>query len=408
MVKDVKLYLALPVIDEFVNLPALIQMLQLQTERLFHLVVCVNHYEHWRGIADHHKEIEDNEKSLRYLKSVKDIKVTLIDKASPGCGWPKGKGGVGWARKLCMDRIAEMAQPQDIIVSVDADTYYPVNYLGEIKKTFVGHPKAIGLAVPYYHPLTGEQSDRLILRYELYMRHYAIQMLRINNPYAFSALGSAMAFPVWAYRKAGGITPVKSGEDFYFLQKLVKLGQLILWTETVAYPSSRFSSRVVFGTGPALIKGETGDWSSYPLYHPDFFDLVHETFLGFDRLFERDIVTPMDEFLFARFGTQEIWAPLRKNFKRKPLFVRACSEKVDGLRILQFLREKQMDAHITDESVIITAYKKEWPHLFTSQLLQQMERSDMLGLNIKHLDEFRQSLFLKENAIRKEKYFNSL
>ena len=79
----------------------------------------------------------------------------------------------------------------------------------------------IGLAVPYYHKLIGDATDRLILRYEIYMRCYLINLLRIQNPYAFTALGSAMAVTVRAYRKAGGLTPVKSGEDFYFLQNLI-------------------------------------------------------------------------------------------------------------------------------------------------------------------------------------------
>ncbi len=89
--------------------------------------------------------------------------------------------------------------------------------------TFKHHPDAVALSVPYYHNLTGdEEKDRAILRYEIYMRYYAINLWRIGSPYNFTAVGSAMALPVWAYRAIGGITPHKSGEDFYFIQKLRK------------------------------------------------------------------------------------------------------------------------------------------------------------------------------------------
>lgn len=408
MANDRKLYLALPVLNEFKNLSKLIQSIRLQEYTGFHLVVCVNHYEDFRIQIEMCGVVEDNEKSLLFFNNLTEMEVTVIDRASAGCGWPKGKGGVGWARKLCMDKISEMAQPHDVVVSIDADTHYPSEYLSEINRSLSENPKAAGLAIPYFHPLAGDETDLLILRYEIYMRHYALQMLRINNPYAFSALGSAMAFPVWAYRKAGGMTPVKSGEDFYFMQKLVKLGRLMLWCDTVAYPSSRFSDRVVFGTGPALTKGNTGDWTSYPIYHPDFFDEVQLTFDAFNRLFLCDEYTPMDDFLFSKFNTPEVWSPLRKNFKREELFVRACIEKLDGLRILQFLRERQSAAQHLDEFVFVESYKHEWPQLFSPLLVKQIKERGVLGMEISHLEAYREALFIKENSLRREKYFNSL
>ena len=192
----------------------------------------------------------------------------------------------------------------------------------------------------------GVEKDTWLLRYEIYMRYFLLNMLRIKNPYAYTALGSAMAFPVWAYKKLGGLTPVMSGEDFYFLQKLRKSGNLGIWTNTIAYPSARFSDRVNFGTGPALIKGETGDWDSYPIYYYQLFDKVKETFDLFPTLFKRDVTTPMDEFLKKQFGSNEIWKPLRDNYKDEKNFVKACVAKVDGLRILQFLKLSQQSESV--------------------------------------------------------------
>ncbi len=91
---------------------------------------------------------------------------------------------------------------------------------------------------------------------------------------SFTAIGSAMALPVKSYRAIGGMTPHKSGEDFYFLQKLRKFGKVLTWNKEKVYPEARYSDRVFFGTGPAMIKGRDGDWSSYPIYPFELFDEI--------------------------------------------------------------------------------------------------------------------------------------
>ena len=67
----------------------------------------------------------------------------------------------------------------------------------------------------------------------------------------------------------------------------------------------------------------------------------------FSTLYEQDIETPMSAFLRRQLRRDDIWGPLRKNFKRRELFVHACTELVDGLRILQYLR--QMRQTIADK-----------------------------------------------------------
>jgi hypothetical protein len=233
-------------------------------------------------------------------------------------------------------------------------------------------------------------------------------MLRIRNPYAFTAVGSAMAFPVWAYRKAGGITPVNSGEDFYFMQKLVKIGKLINWCESVAFPSPRFSNRVVFGTGPALIKGSSGDWSSYPIYAPELFDRVADTYQCFTRLYPEDVPTPMDEFLFSCFKTRELWSPLRKNYRSTENFIQACINKVDGLRILQFLRQGQASIKTTDARVLVSSYPALFKSVLNDKQLEKLISDGLEIISIKELVLIRDGLFLQENSIKREMYFNSL
>ena len=393
------IHLALPVLNESENLPTLLDCLAVQECKDFELVVCVNNYDWWWDDEKLKQECTDNQQSIEILNNEKRFEITIIDRSSPGNGWKKKKGGVGHARKTTMDFIAQQFDANDLIVSIDADTFYPVNYLEEINESLKNN-NLLGLAVPYFHPLNSS-NDRLILRYEIYMRYFLLNMLRIKNPYAYTALGSAMAFPVWAYKKLGGLTPVMSGEDFYFLQKLRKSGNLGIWTNTIAYPSARFSDRVNFGTGPALIKGETGDWDSYPIYYYQLFDKVKETFDLFPTLFKRDVTTPMDEFLKKQFGSNEIWKPLRDNYKDEKNFVKACVAKVDGLRILQFLKLSQQSESV-DNSFLLRDYINKFHSKGISKELNFILKDFDLELSTtEHLSKLREFLFNKEMRLRR-------
>lgn len=401
-----RIYVALPVLNESENIKAVLNCLMLQSFSRFEAVACVNQYNNWWQDAGKVDSCIDNQKSLELLGLTKNLNIQIIDRGSKGKGWPPKKGGVGWARKTLMDHIALKADKNDLIVSIDADTYYPPDYLQSVFDFFVENKKLVGLALPYYHKLNNDETDRLILRYEIYMRYYLLNMMRINNPYAYTALGSAMAFPVWAYRKAGGLTPVAAGEDFYFLQKLVKLGTIGIWSSSVAHPSSRFSDRVIFGTGPALIKGQDGDWSSYPHYHYSLFDKVSTTYKLFGKLYNNKTQTPMDEFLKEQFKTENIWEPLRKNYNDKKNFVRACINKVDGLRILQFLRKQQADMETKDEEIIYDYLVNYHKDEIDSKLLSNLENFDYKDSTIELLSALRDFLYRKEMEIREQRFVN--
>jgi hypothetical protein len=392
-------FLSLPVLNESDNIAVLLDCLSKQSTSDFELVVCVNNYDFWWDDNDKIAQCFDNQKSIELLEAEKRFKVRIIDRSSKGKGWKLKKGGVGHARKTAMDHIASFANKDDLIVSIDADTFYPINFLTEIENT-LKDKSLIGLSLPYFHKTNGE-NDELILRYEIYMRYYQLNMFRIKNPFAYTALGSAMVFPLWAYKKVGGLTPVMSGEDFYFLQKLSKSGKLGIWAETVAYPSPRFSERVNFGTGPALIKGSSGNWDSYPIYDYRLFDLVKQTYESFESLFIADIHTPMDEFLHNQFKTDDLWSPLRKNFKDEINFVNACKLKVDGLRILQFLKSRNQENPVNNSEML-----KEFIATFLSENVETELQKMLLDFDfeladINVLKSIRNFLFEEEMKSRK-------
>ena len=310
----------------------------------------------------------ENQLTITYLKSLEDKRIEIIDKSSPGKGWPPKGHGIGFARKLLMDSISAVANENDIIISMDADTVFDNEYFSSVAENLRLNPAASAISVPYYHRLSfNAELDRAMLRYEIYMRAYAVNMWRIKSPYCFTALGSAIALPVWAYRAVGGMTPKLSGEDFYFLQKIVKTGRLLHWNGDIVYPATRLSDRVYFGTGPALIKGIDGDWSSYPVYHHQLYDSVADTCKTFAKLYKQDVTTPLDAFLMRKFGELP-WEALRKNFKTVDHFVRACHEKIDGLRILQFLKESQpSDEKVSEQALseLLKSFKSQFPELIS-------------------------------------------
>lgn len=394
------IYIALPVLNEMERLPLLMHAIMDQTVQHFRLVVCVNQPDSWWNDPEQINICKENQLTIRHLESLEDKRIEIIDKSSAGKGWPPKRSGIGFARKLLMDHISKTANENDIIISMDADTVFGSEYFASVAENLRLNPAASAIAIPYYHKLSyNNELDRAMLRYEIYMRSFAINMWRIRSPYCFTALGSAIALPVWAYRSSGGMTPKLSGEDFYFLQKIVKTGRLLHFNAEIVYPATRLSDRVFFGTGPALIKGIEGDWKSYPVYNPRLFERIAGTYKLFDPLFTKDVETPLDDFLTRRFGELP-WKALRLNFKSKPHFIRACHEKIDGLRILQFLKESQLsDEKASEEALseLLQLYKIQFP-----ALIPGLNTSIDFGLSsIEELDFIRNVLFELEMSYRK-------
>jgi heat shock protein HspQ len=314
--------------------------------------------------------------------------LVIIDKTSPGNGWKSATHGVGWARKTLFDEILKTAHDEDVIISLDADTLFNDSYFQSIGENFSKNKIGV-LSAPYYHKLTEDESaNRAILRYEISMRNYFINMHRIGSPYTFTAIGSAIALQIKALRKIRGITPLSSGEDFYLLQKLRKMMPISNYNSELVYPAARFSSRVFFGTGPAMIKGSHGDWESYPIYHHSLFDLIKETYDIIPELFTEDKETEFIHFLKEQYKTDDLWSPLRKNFKTLPQFTRAFHAKADGLRILQFLKAKNNE--LETPSPLISHLSPLIPHL--SPLIPHSSS----------LSEIREALFEKEMELRRE------
>lgn len=161
---------------------------------------------------------------------------------------------VGLARKIGMDFAYNLFEQKlntksGIIIALDADCTVAKNYLIEIEKHFLLHKQSPGASLYFEHLLSDNQH---IIDYELHLRYLVNALRWTRHPYSFHTVGSAMAVRADAYKKQGGMNTRKAGEDFYFLQKMMDLGNFTDILTTIVYPSDRISDRVPFGTGRAM------------------------------------------------------------------------------------------------------------------------------------------------------------
>jgi hypothetical protein len=172
---------------------------------------------------------------------------------------PVRYAGVGLARKIGMDeaasRVSSNSDCDGVIVSVDADCKVAADFLIKIRHLFADHHDCPGVSIYFEHPIPARERmpiDEAIIDYELHLRYYVRGQRIARFPYAFHTVGSAMACRAAVYAEQGGMNRRQGGEDFYFIQKLIALGGYRTLTTTTVYPGVRLSTRVPFGTGPAI------------------------------------------------------------------------------------------------------------------------------------------------------------
>jgi len=197
--------------------------------------------------------------------------------------------GVGLARKLAADCLLELIATGAItapwIFSTDADACLPGGYF----ETVAGLTEpVVAVSLPFAHGREGaampavKSLDAVDLAqkiYDLRLHLYRAGIERVNPAYAWTALGSALIVSASAYAQVRGFPRRAAGEDFYLLNKLAKVGQ-ILTERTHPLPvirvRTRSSNRVPFGTGPAInaILALPDPLGRFGFYHPQLFLLL--------------------------------------------------------------------------------------------------------------------------------------
>jgi len=204
---------------------------------------------------------------------------------------PSKFAGAGMARKIGMDeairRFNHINNPSGIIVSLDADCLVSENYLKAIEQEFQDK-NCFAATINFSHridDLTDEKQKTGIRLYENYLHYYKKALDYIGFPDSIYTIGSAFAVRAEAYVKQGGMNRRQAGEDFYFLNKLTKLGRVNEISEATVFPSGRVSDRVPFGTGAAMSKWMNADGDLTKTYNFAAFRAIKSLFDCVDSLF---------------------------------------------------------------------------------------------------------------------------
>lgn len=225
-----------------------------------------------------------NENTLK--ETIKWINLHNDDKLNFHCiyvpGLPQKHAGVGLARKIGMDeasyRLNLLEKKDGIIAGFDADSLCEANYLVEIEKHFKTESKTSGASIYFEHPINdplySPEINEGIINYELHLRYLNQALRYTGHPHAFHTIGSSFAVRVNAYVKQGGMNKRQAGEDFYFIQKIIALGNYSEINTTRVIPSPRESDRVPFGTGAAIKKWINSGDKQYTTYNFESFQAV--------------------------------------------------------------------------------------------------------------------------------------
>lgn len=206
------------------------------------------------------------------------MKLGYVDASSNGYEISRDNGGVGTARKIGMDSALRLLKEQSVsngvIVSLDADTLVQNNYLDVLRNYFA--PDIKTAIVAYEHQVPVDDLHRAaILCYEIFLRYWVLGLRYAQSPWAFHSIGSTISVSAGAYLEVRGMNKKEAGEDFYFLNKLAKVGSIDYIKETRVFPSSRPSYRVPFGTGKRIERFLTGKPDEeYRLYDPRIFSVL--------------------------------------------------------------------------------------------------------------------------------------
>jgi len=274
---------------------------------------------------------------------------------------PAKHAGVGMARKIGMDeavrRFEKIGNPGGIIACFDADSSCDVTYLTELEKHFKSNPDTPGCSIQFKHPTFGTEHEPYtylgIKYYELHLRYYNQAMRSTGFPHAYHTIGSSMAVRADAYQKQGGMNRRKAGEDFYFLHKIISLGDFTELNSTCVYPSPRPSNRVPFGTGKAINDYLKNPQKGFFTYNPKAFDYLE---LFFKNIPEFYFTTPelvtlggvipyvLIDFLNAYFFDERI-LEIKRNSSGVHSFEKRFYRWFNAFMILKFVHFVRDNAH---------------------------------------------------------------
>jgi hypothetical protein len=279
-----------------------------------------------------------------------NLTIGFIDVSSEGKEMPEKTGGVGLARKIGMDLALTIfdysSSRKKIIACLDADCTIGKNYIEEIISSF--NTKNINAATINYEHSLPEDEKKLeaIICYEIIIRYYELGLKYANSKYAVQAIGSTLCCDYEAYIKVEGMNKKKAGEDFYFLEKIIKNYEIERISSTKVFPQGRQSWRVPFGTGQRINRFLSKSQNEYLLYNPESFVVLKKwlelfnnknTFSTRDYLQKAKEVHPELFNFLVQQNFENDWEKISDNSKGKKHLHSQKIKWFDGFRTLKLI-----------------------------------------------------------------------
>ncbi len=264
--------------------------------------------------------------------------------------------GVGLARKIGCD-IALALSAKGILKSrwlhtTDADATLSHDYFSAAEK--LGDYAAI--VHPFHHRLAADPGLACaIYLYELRLHYYVLGLEWAGSPYAFHTLGSCISVAAQSYAAVRGFPRRSGGEDFYLLNKVAKLGAVATDMTPTIELEGRESSRVPFGTGPAVAKllASTEPEATPLFYHPHSFRALKTLLENLEVLYlnqalvEEALNEPSAIAVLENLGIEKALAHCGSHSKNFEGWRRHFHQWFDGFRTLKFIHGLR-DAGLAD------------------------------------------------------------
>ncbi|MGC9052377.1 MAG: glycosyltransferase, partial [Candidatus Hydrogenedens sp.] len=298
------------------------------------------------------EHIENNQNTLQILRNYMGEKVFpfpigIIDASSPGYEF-SAEYGVGLARKIGLDwglySLFQQGKTEGGLIWLDADCEVSPNYLNEWNCFFGSNHYSAGIMYSE-HPIENTLSGQCMLAYEIFLRSYELGLHYANSPYTFLPIGSTIGVSIPLYVNCGGMNTRIAGEDFYFLQKIARVGEIKRLTKAIVYPSARLSDRVPFGTGAKLKQYINQPETKYLTYPFECFDILKKWLQCIDNpeanpefmLLQAEKIHPeLAHFLVTNYWLQKTKKIFQQNHNKKSLQFH-LHEWFDGLKTLKLL-----------------------------------------------------------------------
>lgn len=278
--------------------------------------------------------------------------VLVIDHVSQGRKL-NPKQGVGLARKIGCDialallHLGRVRSPW--ILQSDADVAFPNGYTLLQQDAFKDDGAGAKI-FPHRHYSNDPTLNFAAQLYDQHMSHYVAGLAAAGSRYAHHSLGSTIALHAQTYAAVRGYPRRSAGEDFYLLNKIRKIARIDRLPEPTLEIEARLSTRVPFGTGPALRQiiqnlAEDPSGRTYLSYHPKCFLLLGRAIETLEK-WAVESSTVLDEDISRRLtalGFQRFVENLGKQNPSSNQRLKSAHDWFDGLKTLQFVHGCQKD-----------------------------------------------------------------